>query len=1131
MDKSFLYRILIGGLIIPFFLISNTYSQVVISPTIASVCNGSNSLFYVSNLQNSSSTYIWQDSTNLGWSNLISNSNVSGVNNDTLNLFNLTSVFNTRKYRCIVDSAGLLIRKDTSNVVRLNVYSIISKPVISSNQTICYNSIPQSLNIIQQSTGGNGPNSIQWQNSTNGLNWNDIPSATNNLYTPNKLKIKTYYRVQSSNLCGIVFSDSIVISIYDSLKKPVISANQTICYGFKTDTIKLINPAFGANNNFNYQWQESINGSSWSNILNGNQSKLVLNNLTSSVFVRINAISNLSCGIIYSDSILITVLPKLVKPNISSSQTICYNSEADTIKITQTAIGGNNNFLYQWQVSNNGLNWIDINGANGINFKSNKLLNDVFYRVRATSTISCGIIYSDSVYINVLNLLSPGKISTNQNICKNSTPNPLTFSNLPAGGTGSYIYQWQVSSDSINFSNLVSENANTLVIGNLNETKYYRVIVSSTNNCGIDSTNKVKINVYGEFIGTQNLTNQNPICFNANTDSIGVIEQPTGGSLIYNYLWQRSTDSINWINITNNNKPKVKLSNLTSSTYLRLITSCIQNCGRDTSKFVKIIVYPKLLKPVVSSSQSICYNTKPDTLSISTFAQGGDGNFNYQWQSSLNGLTWTDIVGQTGTKLGLTNSTTTRFYRIKAVSSYGCSFIFSDSVRILVFTQLTSGSIQTNQNICYNSVPALLSFQNLPSGANNLYSYQWQISDDSVNFINIPSATNINYQSNSLISTKYFRVLVTSTLGCGALFSNIIKINVFKPIVAAQIQGTQLICYDQDANAITISTMATGGNNEFSKQWQYSYDDNTWFDIPNAVNSDYQQLRIRKNTYYRLKSINTFGCGIVYSNSVFLEVLPLPDTTNLIGFTSVCKNQQDVFYKIESPNNQYNYLWSVSGAKILTPTNENEVYLRFGNDSFIDTLRVTQINKVTGCTNVMKLPIVINNSLAPNKSEIRRKPNSNLLFCSDSTNNISYQWGYIIKSTNESIDINGANNQYVLLPHTFDTTLYYYYVKTKLNDCETKSYYNLILFSGIENNLNLFDITVFPNPNNGKLYFSSISNIEKINVMDELGRLIHFTFDPYSLTLELDAQLNNGTYFIMIQNKDSIHYIKFVLIR
>lgn len=1111
--------------------LSTAFSQVVISPTSSSVCNGLNTMFFVSNVQNTNSTYTWQDSTNIGWNNLLSNSNFSGVTNDTISLFNLTSIFNGRKFRCIVDSAGLNTRKDTSNIVRLLVYQSLTKPIISASQIICYNSLPQAFSIIQQSTGGNGANSIQWQNSTNGINWSDIPLATNNTYLPNKLKSKTYYRVQSSNTCGIIFSDSIIISIYDSITKPLISSNQTICYGQNADTLKLISPATGANNNFNYQWQESVNGMTWSNILNGSQTKLLLNSLTTSVYIRINAISNLSCGNIYSDSILITVLHKLVKPNISSSQTICYDSEADTIKITQTAIGGNNNFLYQWQVSTNGLNWIDIIGANGMNFKSNKLLNDVFYRVRATSTISCGIIYSDSVYIDVLNKLSSGRLSSNQNICRNSTPNPITFSILPSGGIGTYTYQWQLSLDSINFSSIVGENSNSLVLGSLDATKYYRAIVTSTNNCGIDTTKKVKINVFNDFFGTQNLTIQNPICFNSNTDSISLVEYPTGGSLNYNYLWQSSTDTINWFNISNNNKPKVKLNNLKITTYLRLITSCVQSCGRDTSKFVKIIVYPQLLKSVITSTQSICYNSKPDTLRISVLAQGGNGNFTYQWQSSSNGLVWTDIVGQTGSFLGLTNATTTRFYRIKAVSSYGCSIIFSDSIRVLVFSQLTSGTIQTDQNICYNTSPAILSFKNLPTGANNLYSYQWQVSDDSVNFINIPNANSINYQSTALIITKYFRVLVTSTLGCGALYSNIIKINVFKPIVAAQIQGTQLICYDQNANAITISSMASGGNDVFEKQWQYSYDDNTWFDINNAINNEYIPQRIRKNTFFRVKTTNTFGCGIAYSNSIFIEVLALPDTTNLLGVTTVCKNQQDVFYKIELPNNQYNYLWSISGAKVLTPNYENEVYLRFGNDSFIDTLRLTQINKITGCINEMKLPIVINNSIAPNKSEIRRKPNSNLLFCSDSSNNINYQWGYIIKATNESIDINGANKQYVLLPHTFDTSLYYYYVKTKLNDCETKSYFNLILFSGIENNTNSSEYLVYPNPTNGKIYINSINNFDKINVIDELGRLIPYTLDSYKLTIELDTLVTNGTYFIVIQTKENIHYAKFVLIR
>ena len=37
-----------------------------------------------------------------------------------------------------------------------------------------------------------------------------------------------------------------------------------------------------------------------------------------------------------------------------------------------------------------------------------------------------------------------------------------------------------------------------------------------------------------------------------------------------------------------------------------------------------------------------------------------------------------------------------------------------------------------------------------------------------------------------------------------------------------------------------------------------------------------------------------------------------------------------------------------------------------------------------------------------------------------------------------------------MLPHNFDTTLYEYYLKTSLGDCETKSYYNKASLTGVE---------------------------------------------------------------------------------
>jgi hypothetical protein len=64
---------------------------------------------------------------------------------------------------------------------------------ISASQTICYNTAPAQLNGVPP-TGGATPYSYQWQNSTNNINYTDIPGATSLNFAAGTLTTTTYYR-------------------------------------------------------------------------------------------------------------------------------------------------------------------------------------------------------------------------------------------------------------------------------------------------------------------------------------------------------------------------------------------------------------------------------------------------------------------------------------------------------------------------------------------------------------------------------------------------------------------------------------------------------------------------------------------------------------------------------------------------------------------------------------------------------------------------------------------------------------------------------------------------------------------------------------------------------------------------
>ncbi len=1003
----------------------DAHASVTIAPSSLSLCQNTSGFFSVINSQPASSNYIWQDSTTSGWVNITNNTFIQ-ANSDTLYLKNISTAYSNKKFRCIVDSAGMGLKKDTSAAVVLIVFPVMPHGLLNGSQTICYNTAPDTIRAL------NYP--------VNGLGW------------------------------------------------------------------------------YTYQWQISTDSLTWTNISGQTTVKLKLNKLTQDQFIRILATTITGCKNDTSDVIKLNVLGVLVKPIINASQSICYNSIADTIRVQSLAQGGGNVFTYQWQKSLNGSTWSDVVAATGLKYAPGILLSTTYFRLKAIGTKGCGILISDSIKVTVFGVFNPGELNGNQTICYNTIPNAIQFFTLPTGAGTNYTYQWQVSTDSVNFVDFANSNVFSFQPNNLAQTFYYRVHVIPNTSCANGYTNIIRIKVYPLFIGAS-ISKSQIICYNTSPDTIRMSTVPVGGSGVYTYQWQQSTDSINWININGQNTAKLKLPNLFQTTYIRLFNQCNVGCGMQISNAIKIKVFSSVYtKPRITQTQSICYNTIPDTLRLQAYASGADNKFVYQWQSSINGTTWIDVAGATGLsyKPGVLKQST--FYRINAIATFGCRSIASDSIKITVYDQLAAGQLNNNQSICYNGFPARLQFAIPPSGGGDVYAYQWQISSDSINYVNINGALFDNYQPGKLIQTNFYRVKITSINGCGEVISAALKIKVYPVYKGAEINASQNICYNLRPNNLTLRTVPSGGDGYYFYQWQIGKY-GIWSNIDSATKEVYMPEQVKMETYYRLINYAGSGCGRDTSNVVKISVLPLPDTTQILGVTTVCRNQQEVRYGMAQSNSNYTYFWSTSGGKIVSNPSDHVVYINWGLRDGIDTLRLTQINKLTGCLNIIKLPVRIKFGQAPTKSKILRKENSNILFCSDSTFGVVYQWGFLTKSNNIETDIPNANLRYVMLPHNFDTTLYEYYLKTSLGDCETKSYYNKASLTGVE--LTKFNgLALYPNPTTGLLNIRSNSDeIETIKVYDQQLRLLSIRNAIAANSYQLSLDYSPGVYFVEVKNK------------
>ncbi len=496
-----------------------------------------------------------------------------------------------------------------------------------------------------------GPNQTPSMGSTNGgTAW---LTESNNLYFSGKpiwfsQSNKGNGRIGNApSFCSPVGSCSPCASVNAG---SIGGGNQVICAGTSATTITNTSSASGGDgSSYSYQWRVSVNGGAYSNASGSSTGATYSPGvLPVGVYDFKRKVTSSGCGSATTSTIRVTVN---VVPTVTGSTgaSRCANGTAN---INATASTGS----IRWYAS--GGSFLG-NSTSGANWTTPSVNTTTTYYAEAT-TGSCNSPSRTAVTVNVTPALSAGSIASNQDICYNTIPAALT-SSPASGGSGTYNYQWQISTTdaSSGFANIgvTSESYNppsTLT----QDTWYRREVISGA--CGPLYTSSVSINVYDDLQAGSIGTNQKI--------SSGTIPDPFTSSVAasggggFTYQWQTSTDGgFNFFNIIGANSiTYAHPSVLYHDTKYRRAAISISGCGTVYTDVVSVI-------PVVA----VCSGEAPPDVIEQTGASGGVGGYTYQWQSSEDGVTFTDIPGETSVSLSPVSLSNNLWYR-RAVISGGC---------------------------------------------------------------------------------------------------------------------------------------------------------------------------------------------------------------------------------------------------------------------------------------------------------------------------------------------------------------------------------------------------------------------------------------------------------------------------
>lgn len=658
-------------------------------------------------------------------------------------------------------------------------------------------------------------------------------------------------------------------------------------------------------------WEQSANGTTWSTVSPLNQTPtLNYNNLIATTHYRA-VVKSGSCNMLYSSPTKIEISAKPTAPLATTNYTYCLNDAATALTATGTDL--------KWYSA------LPLNSANllpGAPTPATSSATTLTYYV--TQSVNGCESNHTAISVKINPTITNNIASADQTICINGIPGLLT-GQLPNGGSGTYSYQWESSTDNLNFDPIVGATGRNYQPSALAATTYYRRIVNS-GSCS-STSNHITITVQGTLTNTDIDANQT-ICYNSAPAQLNG-QIPTGGSGSFTYQWEASTVSATsgFSNIVGAIAADYQPGTLTQTTYFRRRVNS-GSCSA-ISNAVTITVIPQFN---VAQVQNVVLCNQATQNSIAFTTDLSSANISFAWEND------NTAIGLSASGTGsLPSFTANNATKAPLVANISYKAIYTEAPltceatpKAFTFTILPTISVTStlnDQTLCtgQTTTAVALTSDEVPFvGA--AVKYRWS-SDVAIGLSNgegtaIPSFTTINSGSNPITSEitvvplytyagrtcegtpKSYRITVNPAARVDFSLPNQTICSNTTSAVVNLTSTTSNIDFTWTAQSVTgIVGLATSGSNQIPAQ--------------TLVNTTNAPITI----VYKAKAITR---GITSCEGVETEyritVNPIPTLTASETSKTICSNQSTNI-SLSSNVVGARYAWSISANPNITGAN------------------------------------------------------------------------------------------------------------------------------------------------------------------------------------------------------------------
>jgi hypothetical protein len=652
---------------------------------------------------------------------------------------------------------------------------------------------PAALMTAYEPTGGLAPYKVEWQSSTDNVNFTSIPGASESRYQPGILTQSTYFRKKVTDAAGTVaYSGSELITMVDSpLTGGTIKATSNVaCLGSSPAEITSTGSPTGYGGGLGYQWQymNSTTGG-WKNIEGQVRASFIPDPITEKTTFRRLAIEN--CGTnqrsVSSNEVVIDIRPALIAGDIEpTSQMIRRGGTPVPLRSVAGPSGGTGSYNVSWENANLAVGpWDTIPSEHSLSYQPPSLTQSAYYRrvVTDNNCLATKYTYVVEVYLNNAPPIDPCHLGGSQCVFPGNRPGLIDGGSMAVtGGVPPYTYTWETKGITAGTWAVISGATSATYQPQMitQSTQYRRKVTDAVGDVAYSDPFTIEYHTAALNAGTIGISSSNIVCAGSTPGAIENVTGVSGYGENPRYQWQMMNEGGSWTNISGANEQSYQPGNLTRRTHFRRAVTDM--CGGVTrTAYSNEVIYDlpanvKLLAGLVDAPFITCSGTAPGTIKSVLEACGGNSNLHYQWEV-MQGGTWQTIAGATSASYtpGAINDNTT--YRRKVYDDCG-NVGYSNQVEIFVYPAIEPGIIGTpTQTVCIGQAPEKIKLMTNCHYTNGTVTYQWQSATSMTGtFSDISGATAASYQPAGGSANMYYRLKVKSTTCAAIAYTNVVSV-------------------------------------------------------------------------------------------------------------------------------------------------------------------------------------------------------------------------------------------------------------------------------------------------------------------------------------------------------------------